>query len=865
MKAISTFIIALFSILNSIAQVPQFYGTAKEGGKYAGGTIFSINGDGSNFLKRYDFEQDAGFSPTYTRLLNGGDGYLYGLTAGGGYYSDGVIFRMNIQNHIVEVIHQIQNFPDSVYLNNHQEGGAPLGSLIMGTDGLMYGMCATGGTQSHGTIFSFNPVSFEYQVLYNFIDNGNNNAMQEWGRRPTGSLTQMNDSIFYGLTYRGGQNQGNGGEGGVLFKFNLLTKKYTSLYDFTAYPVIASNPQGDLLNVNDGWLYGTAGGPNGGGWGSDGKGILFRYSPALDSMEKLIDFNDDTVAGKYPNGILTQAANGWIYGTTKGGGTLQGGGGEIFAFDPATHQSKLVHKFADPANGYSPYGGMTAASDGWLYGTTVSGGQFYYGSVFKLNPETDSVVTLKFMNEQEYLTQSTFIQLADSNLYCLSRGGEEMSGTLFKYSPDSNSLETIFEFRVSDHGCHPADGLVQNANGKIYGFTSEGGDYHAGVMFSFDPDNDSLQEYFEYREDLDAAYLPRGTLSPGSNGKYYGAALYHFDGGATIYSFNPVTLQYQIEKELGDKILGEKPEGKMLKLSDGNFYGTMSRGGSKDYGVFYRFNPYDASYTVLYDITDSTSGIHPTGAFAEYNGFLYGMMDQGGAAGQGILFRFDPVQLSYVKVIDFVDSVNGKNPSGKLIVGTDGLLYGNTYSGGAKKDGTLFSFNPQTNQLITLVNFDAATIGSKPRGTLLQASDGALYGTTSFGGNFNYGIVFRYEPSTADYLVLHHFNNIDGRYPEGELMEYDPAFTVVAEGAQSITMNAYPNPFSDYTTVNIETILQENLVAVITDVEGKILLRQHVMNKSFTITRNNIPAGVFFLQLVNENEVSVARMKLLIQ
>jgi len=862
MKAIYTLIIALFSILNTTAQIPQLYGTAKEGGMYEGGTIFSINGDGSNFLKRYDFEQDGGYLPVYTRLLDGGDGYLYALTSQGGYYSDGVIFRINIQNHIVEVLHHLQNFPDSVYLNNHKEGNAAQGSLIMASNGLMYGMCKGGGIYNRGTIFSFNPVNFNYEVVYNFIDS---NSIQESGKGPYGSLTQLNDSIFYGLTYRGGINNGNGAEGGVLFKFNLLNKKYTSVYDFTVFPPIASNPRGDLLAGNDGWLYGTAGGPNDNGWGQDGRGILFRYNPTIDSMEKLIDFNDDSIAGKYPNGILTQAANGWIYGTTSKGYNNQGGGGEIFAFDPATHQGKLVHKFLEPADGSFPYGGLTEASDGWLYGTTTQGGSSGYGSVFKLNPATDSVITLKFMNEQETHTQSTFIQLADGNLYSMSNeGGEEMNGTIFKYSPDSNSLETIFEFRVSDHGCHPVDGLVQNVDGKIYGFTHEGGDFHAGVMFSFKPGED-VYEYFEFREDLDAAYLPRGTLSLGPNGKYFGAALYHFDGGATIYSFNPVTLQYQIEKELGDNLLGEKPEGKMLMLPDGNFYGTMSRGGTQDYGTIYRFNPIDAVYDVLYDVIDSTLGIHPTGSFAVWNGYLFGMMDQGGIAGQGTLFRFDPVLNHYDKMIDFVDSVNGKNPAGRLIPGTDGLLYGNTTAGGAKKDGTLFSFNPQNNQLITLMNFDAATSGSKPLGTLLQASDGALYGTASLGGNFNYGTVFRYEPSTANYLGLHHFNNFDGRYPEGELMEYDPSLTAVDEIAQLIILNAYPNPFSDYTTINIKTALQQNLVAVITDVEGKTLLKERVMNKTFIIRRNGLPAGIFFLELRNENGISAARMKLLIQ
>jgi uncharacterized repeat protein (TIGR03803 family) len=303
----------------------------------------------------------------------------------------------------------------------------------------------------------------------------------------------------------------------------------------------------------------------------------------------------------------------------------------------------------------------------------------------------------------------------------------------------------------------------------------------------------------------------------------------------------------------------------MIMLPDGNFYGTMSRGGSKDFGVIYRFNPSDTSYNVLYDITDSTLGIHPTGSFAELNGYLYGMMDQGGTAGRGTLFRFDPIQLSYVKMIDFVDSVNGKNPAGRLILATNGLLYGNTTSGGAHKDGTLFSFNPSNNQLTTLVSFKDSVKGSHPKGTLLKGSDNALYGTASEGGNYNYGTVFRYDPASQDYTVLHHFDNIDGRYPEGELMEWNPSLTGIEKPNYEIILTAYPNPFNEFTSINLNAFVENKMKIEMTDVTGKIFYEGIATSKPFIIERNNIPSGIYFIQLMSEEGKTLTRIKIAAQ
>jgi uncharacterized repeat protein (TIGR03803 family) len=85
-------------------------------------------------------------------------------------------------------------------------------------------------------------------------------------------------------------------------------------------------------------------------------------------------------------------------------------------------------------------------------------------------------------------------------------------------------------------------------------------------------------------------------------------------------------------------------------------------------------------------------------------------------------------------------------------------------------------------------------LGSHPKGALLLASDGLLYGTAEEGGDHNFGTVFRLNPENADFTVIHHFNGADGRWPVAELIEENPSLTGVSFDDRKSTMGIYPNP-----------------------------------------------------------------------
>jgi len=85
----------------------------------------------------------------------------------------------------------------------------------------------------------------------------------------------------------------------------------------------------------------------------------------------------------------------------------------------------------------------------------------------------------------------------------------------------------------------------------------------------------------------------------------------------------------------------------------------------------------------------------------------------------------------------------------KLCQASNGKLYGTTRFGGANNLGTLFEFNPATNSYSVLVDFDGTNKGSDPQSSVIQATNGKLYGLTRLGGLNNVGVMFEYDLSTS--------------------------------------------------------------------------------------------------------------------
>jgi uncharacterized repeat protein (TIGR03803 family) len=355
-------------------------------------------------------------------LVQGTDGNLYGVTAGGPGKGDGMIFKIS---------------PSGTFTTLHSGGGEYGGALIQGTDGNFYGTVLQdqGGTFTAGTVFKITP-SGTLTTLYNFGQTPTS------GRLPSGGLVQASDGDFYGTTLQGGTNSG-----GTLFKITP-GGTLTTLYNFCSQSGCADGqlPDGPLVQGADGNLYGTTGGGGNVGCGN-GCGTVFKIT-TTGTLTTLHRF--DLTDGVNPDAGLIQATDGNFYGTTYSGGAnnsscSSGTCGTVFKITPAGTLTTL-HTF-DYRDGANPEARLIQATDGNFYGTTSGGGNCTNfgggcGTVFKITA-TGTLTTLHSFDKTDGARPTGLVQDTDGTFY-----GTTLDGGKIVYHYCGGSCGTIFSLSV---------------------------------------------------------------------------------------------------------------------------------------------------------------------------------------------------------------------------------------------------------------------------------------------------------------------------------------------------------------------------------------------------------------------------------
>jgi uncharacterized repeat protein (TIGR03803 family) len=349
----------------------------------------------------------------YAGLTPRGRGTLVGTTFHGGVNGSGAIFKIHMDGSGLEALH---SFAES-------DGSYPAAGLLKAADGALYGTTYLGGAYGDGTIFRLAP-DLTFAVLHSFAYSD--------GAFPLGGLIQGTDGNLYGAT-TGGLGCDLPYSCGTVFRIDPNGASLTTLHRFSGAD--GMNPLATLLQGADGNLYGTTyrGGPITFSCPS-GCGTIFRIDTAGGAFTSLHEFLGSDGAG--PDGDLIQATDGYLYGTTQGGGAS--GYGTIFRMDTNGTLTSL-HSFSD-ADGKYPQAGVVQAADGNLYGTTFSGGASQFGTIFEIDRNGTTLRTLHSFTgwpSDGADPRGGLLAAPDGSFFgTASFGGPDLQGGVFRLIPN---------------------------------------------------------------------------------------------------------------------------------------------------------------------------------------------------------------------------------------------------------------------------------------------------------------------------------------------------------------------------------------------------------------------------------------------
>ena len=168
------------------------------------------------------------------------------------------------------------------------------------------------------------------------------------------------------------------------------------------------------------------------------------------------------------------------------------------------------------------------------------------------------------------------------------------------------------------------------------------------------------------------------------------------------------------------------------------------------------------TFEVLHAFDPGSGAINPQAPLLQASdGNFYGTTFRGGAWGSGTIFRMTPAG-KVTTLHEFTDDPDIRHPYGPLIQAIDGAFYGTTFRGA-------FKITP-AGTLTVLHRFNFSTEGQEPYGGLTQGTDGNFYGPLAIGGPSG-GAIFRMTPS-GSVTILHKFRGgADGRVPQSPLIQ----------------------------------------------------------------------------------------------
>ena len=320
-------------------------------------------------------------------------------------------------------------------------------------------------------------------------------------------------------------------------------------------------------------------------------------------------------------------------------------------------------------------------------------------------------------------------------------------------------FSVLYNFGSNSHDpMGPTGVIAQGRDGSLYSSTGQSVfSHYAGTVFKITPAGALTSNLVDIRR----FGVPNSGLTLGSDGNFYGTT------DSLVFKTTQTLNLTMLYAFTGND--GRAPQAPPIQATDGNLYGTTYYGGANGLGTVYKLTR-SGNLTTLYsfDTTHGNNAVAPLVQGTDDN--FYGVTSGGGTNDWGVVYEITAG--GKFTVIYYFDGTHGGQSVAPLVQGTDGNFYGTTQAGGSKSAGVVFKVTP-TGKLTVLHNLNGTTDGSRPFGGLVQATDGNFYGAAFGSGIEGGGTIFRISPTKPyAYKVLYNFDGTHGTAPMATLLQH---------------------------------------------------------------------------------------------
>jgi uncharacterized delta-60 repeat protein len=517
----------------------SFWGTTTAGGVHGHGTIFKIDIATSALTTVIHFANgtgDKGAAPTGA-LVPDGNGYLWGTTSRGGAAGMGTVFKVHMTT---GTLTSVAEFTDSNEVSGQaQRGREPLAGLVDDGTGHLWGVTSRGGLEDAGTLYKIDIVTGALTTIRDLAD-----RRASRGRKPMAGLNSDGGKWLWGTTWEGGESNR-----GTVYKVHMYTDELMTVASFSGDGPTnrGANPASMLMHDGGGAFWGTtvAG-------GAHNVGTVFKLDTDSGLMTTIAEFTDNGAEnrGAAPYAGVTDDGQGCVWGATSAGAA--GGNGTLFKIHVETGAMTTVVEFTGNAGankGRQPMGRLLLMGDE-LWGTTAAGGSGGHGTVFRVHRTTGVFTTVvEFSGSAGYCRGAApfgALTLAEDGMLwgTTSAGGSSDGGTIFKIDGATGSLITVADLSAvgsfSNVGFRPYMGLIGNGSGSLWCATHTGGLYVSGstdfgAVLRVNIATGEVTSTFKFYDVL-GLHPPYDSLFRHTDGNLYGAASTHGPNGAgTVY------------------------------------------------------------------------------------------------------------------------------------------------------------------------------------------------------------------------------------------------------------------------------------------------------------------------------------------